>query len=240
MTNRFDPGVTTASGGAEWESDGQSCMRETECVDVLYQSTFLLPGASMMYRRLLVVSVVLGGLTLAACGGEPPPEPPAPEPMAAGPDLDSLRAFEDSVRAAREAEARAAAERERAIADARAILEQRVQFDYDQSALRSDAEAVLRQKVAILRASPQVEIRLEGHADERGSVEYNQALGNRRAQSVLDFFTQQGLSAGGFQTTSFGEERPLAAVSNEMAWAQNRRVEFVILSGGGSINPAGQ
>ena len=135
---------------------------------------------------------------------------------------------------------RAAAERERAIAAARAILEQRVQFDYDESEIRSDAAALLRQKVAVLRASPQVRIRLEGHADERGSVEYNQALGNRRAQSVLDFFTQQMLSAGGFETTSFGEERPLSMATNEAAWAQNRRVEFVITSGGGSINPAGQ
>ncbi len=192
----------------------------------------------MMYRRLLIVSVVLGGLALAACGSEPPPEPPAPEPMATGPDMDSLRAYEDSVRRAQEEAARLAAERERAIADARAILEQRVHFDYDQSAIRSDAESVLRQKLAILRSSPQVRIRMEGHADERGSVEYNQALGNRRAQSVLDFFTQQGLTAGAFQTTSFGEERPLSTASNETAWAQNRRVEFVITSGGGSINPA--
>lgn len=191
-----------------------------------------------MYRRLLVVSVVLGGLTLAACGSEPPPPPADPEPVAAGPDLDSLRAYEDSVRAAQAEAARLAAERERAIADARAILEQRVHFDYDQSAIRSDAEAILRQKVAILRASPQVQIRLEGHADERGSTEYNQALGSRRSQSVLDFFTQQGLSAGAFQTTSFGEERPLSTASNEAAWAQNRRVEFIIISGGGSINPA--
>ena len=193
-----------------------------------------------MYRRLLVMFVVLGGLTLAACGGEPPPEPPAPEPMADGPDMDSLRAYEDSVRRAQEEAARIAAERERAIADARAILEQRVHFDYDESALRSDAQAALRQKVAILRASPQVQIRLEGHADERGSVEYNQALGNRRAQSVMDFFSAQGLSGGGFQTTSFGEERPLSTASSESAWAQNRRVEFVIISGGGSINPAGE
>jgi len=194
-----------------------------------------------MYCRLLVVSMVLGCLTLAACGSEPPPEPPEPEPiMADGPDMDSLRAYEDSIRRAQEEEARIAAERERAIADARAILEQRVQFDYDESALRPDTQAALRQKVAILRASPQVQIRLEGHADERGSVEYNQALGNRRAQSVLDFFSGQGLSAGPFQTTSFGEERPLSTASNESAWAQNRRVEFVIISGAGSINPAGE
>lgn len=192
----------------------------------------------MMHRRLLLVSVVLGGLTLAACGGDPPPESPAPEPQAAGPDLDSLRAYEDSVRAAQEAAARAAAERERAIAEARAVLEQRVHFDYDESAIRADTETALRAKIPILRASPQVRIRLEGHADERGSVEYNQALGNRRAQAVLDFFSQQGLMANTFQTTSFGEERPLANASNEAAWAQNRRVEFVIISGGGAINPA--
>jgi len=186
--------------------------------------------------------MVLGGLTLAACGGAPPPEPPAPEPepMAEGPDMDSLRAYEDSVRQSQEEAARLAAEAERAIADARATLEQRVHFDYDESAIRSDTQAILREKVAILRASPQVQIRLEGHADERGSTEYNQALGNRRAQSVLDFLTAQGISSGALQATSFGEERPLSTASNESAWAQNRRVEFVITSGGGSINPAGE
>ena len=166
------------------------------------------------------------------------PSLPHPSRKRPGPTWIRCGAYEDSVRAAQEAAARAAAERERAIAEAREILEQRVHFDYDESAIRPDAESVLRQKVAILRASPAVRIRLEGHADERGSVEYNQALGNRRAQSVLDFFGQQGLMGSNFQTTSFGEERPLSAGSNETAWAQNRRVEFVITAGGGSINPA--
>ncbi|MEX0936141.1 MAG: OmpA family protein [Gemmatimonadota bacterium] len=194
----------------------------------------------MTYRRALATSVALAAaVTLAACGGEEAPPPPAPEPTAQGPDMDSLRAYEDSVRAAEEQARAEAAERERAIADARAVLEQRVHFDYDQSAITADAENVLRQKVEILRASPAVEIRLEGHADERGSVEYNLALGNRRAQSVLDFFTQQGLPANRFQTTSFGEERPVNSASNEAAWAQNRRVEFVIVSGGSAINPPG-
>jgi peptidoglycan-associated lipoprotein len=192
----------------------------------------------MIHRRVLIVSVVLAGLTLAACRREAPP-PPAPEPAAqAGPNLDSLRAYEDSVRRAQEEAARLAAERAAAMASARAILEQRVHFDYDESAIRPDAQQVLNQKVAILRASPQVQIRLEGHTDERGSVEYNQALGSRRAQAVLEFFTQQGLPANRFQTTSFGEERPLVNQSNESAWAQNRRVEFIIVSGGDQINPA--
>ncbi len=192
----------------------------------------------MIYHRILLVSVIFAGLTLAACRREAPPPPAPPAEQAAGPNLDSLRAYEDSVRRAQEEAARLAAERERAVANARAILEQRVHFDYDESTIRPDTEQVLRQKVEILRASPAVQIRIEGHADERGSVEYNQALGNRRAQAVLDFFTQQGLPASRFQTTSFGEERPLVNESNEAAWAQNRRAEFVIFSGGDQINPA--
>jgi peptidoglycan-associated lipoprotein len=191
----------------------------------------------MMHRRSLLAFAILAGLTLAACGSEPPP-PPAPEPMQeAGPNLDSLRAYEDSVRAAEAERQRLEAERMVGLANARAILEQRVHFDYDESALRSDAEGVLRQKVAILRASPQVQLRIEGHADERGSVEYNLALGNRRAQAVVDFFVQQGLAASRFQTTSFGEERPLVNQSNESAWGQNRRGEFIIFAGGDQINP---
>jgi peptidoglycan-associated lipoprotein len=193
-----------------------------------------------MYRRLLVVAVLLIGVAVGACrreSPEPPPPPPAEEDR--GPDLDSLRAWEDSVRAAREAEERARAERERALADARAILEQRVHFDFDESRIRPDAERVLRQKVEVLRASPDVRMRLEGHTDERGSAEYNQALGSRRAQAVLEFLVQHGISETRFVTTSYGEERPLVAASNEDAWAQNRRVEFVLTAGADRINPPG-
>jgi peptidoglycan-associated lipoprotein len=112
-----------------------------------------------------------------------------------------------------------------------------VNFDYDDSRIRADMEAILRQKVEILRASPNVRLRLEGHADERGSGEYNLALGSRRAQSVLDFFVQFGLAENRFETTSYGEERPLVNRSDEAAWAQNRRVEFVIIAGNDQINP---
>ncbi len=193
-----------------------------------------------MYRRLFVVAVLMIGVLVGACRREAP-EPPAPPPAEEepGPDLDSLRAWEDSVRQAREAEERARAEREAAVADARAILEERVHFDFDESAIRPDAERVLLQKVEVLRASPDVELRLEGHTDERGSAEYNQALGSRRAQAVLDFLTQHGLPEARFVTTSYGEERPLVAQSSESAWAQNRRVEFVITAGADRINPPG-
>jgi peptidoglycan-associated lipoprotein len=196
----------------------------------------------MIVRR-VVMSVLVATFVAGSCGGDPPPPPPAPP----APDQDSLQRYRDSVaaaqRAAAEAEARAAAERaaaaerERRVAAAREVLEQRVHFDYDESAIRPEAESLLRQKADILRASPEVRIRIEGHADERGSTEYNLALGNRRAEAIRSFLTDFGLSADRFETTSFGEGRPLRTGSNEEAWAANRRGEFVITAGANSINP---
>jgi peptidoglycan-associated lipoprotein len=196
----------------------------------------------MIVRR-FVAPVVTAMLIAGACGGDPPPPPPPP----AGPDMDSLRAYQDSVRQAEEARRRAEAEaaaqraaeaeRQRAIAAARATLEEMVFFDYDQSEIRNDAAEVLRRKVAILRASPQVRIRIEGHCDERGSTEYNLALGNRRAEAIRQFLSGFGISADRFEIVSFGEDRPLAQGSNEQAWSRNRRGQFVITAGANAINP---
>lgn len=177
----------------------------------------------MIVRR-FVMPVMAAILVAGACGGDPPAPPPPPP----GPDMDSLRAYQDSVRAAEEARRRAeaeaaaaraaAAERERAVAAARATLESMVFFDYDDSTIRDDAAAILRQKVAILRASPQVRLRIEGYCDERGSTEYNLALGNRRAEAIRQFLTGFGLSENRFEIVSYGESRPLAQGSNEAAW----------------------
>jgi peptidoglycan-associated lipoprotein len=103
--------------------------------------------------------------------------------------------------------------------------------------IRPDAERVLRGKLEILRNSPRVRLQIEGHADERGSNEYNIALGNRRAQAVVDFFTNFGLDANRFSIVSYGEEQPVAMGHNEEAWAQNRRAEFNITAGQNDINP---
>lgn len=198
----------------------------------------------MIVRRFLV-TVIAATLLVGACGGDPPPPPPPPP----GPDMDSLRAYNDSVAAA-EAEARRRAEeeaaarraeeaRQRAIREARATLMEMVHFDYDESEIRPQDAEILRAKVAILRASPQVQLRIEGHADERGSTEYNLALGNRRAEAVRQFLTGFGLNESRFEIVSFGESRPVAQGSNEQAWAQNRRGEFVITAGVNAINPPG-
>jgi peptidoglycan-associated lipoprotein len=123
------------------------------------------------------------------------------------------------------------------VAAARSVLEERVHFEFDRSRITPEAEQILRRKLPVLRNSPDVRIRLEGHTDERGSVEYNQALGMRRAQSVLDWMAQNGIPAARFQSTSFGEERPLVNRSDEEAWAMNRRVEFIITAGADRITP---
>ena len=118
-------------------------------------------------------------------------------------------------------------------------MAERIHFDLDMAEIRPDAERVLRAKLAILRASPNVQLRIEGHCDERGSNEYNDALGNRRAQAVVDFFTGFGLDASRFAIVSFGEDRPLVTRSTEDAWSQNRRAEFIITAGQNDINPGG-
>ena len=185
----------------------------------------------------LFVPAIAATLILSACGGSPPP-PPSPS----GPTQAEIDARNDSIAAARAAEeARTDAEREaarreqermnRARDQARATLEAVVRFDYDESVITAAAERLLRAKLPILRNSPTVRLRFEGHADERGSTEYNLALGSRRAESVRDFLSGFGISANRFTTTSFGEERSAVNRSDESAWAQNRRVEFVITGG---------
>ena len=113
-------------------------------------------------------------------------------------------------------------------APVRTTLEEVVRFDFDEAAITAEADRLLREKLPILLNSPNLLLRLEGHADERGSVEYNLALGSRRAESVRGFLAGLGISTERLTTTSFGEERPVVNQSDNAAWAQNRRVEFVI------------
>jgi peptidoglycan-associated lipoprotein len=124
---------------------------------------------------------------------------------------------------------------EEATARARAILEERVHFDYDEADLRPDAAETLGRKVPILRANPNVRLRIIGHTDERGSLEYNLALGMRRANAVRQYLGDFGIDPARFETTSMGEDSPVSGGSNESAWAQNRRAEFVITAGGSPL-----
>ncbi len=193
-----------------------------------------------MCNARFVLGAFAASLLIAGCGrGQPDPVPPTPieQPPSRTPQeiADSIareRARQDSIQNALLEEQRA---RERAAAAARQTLGQTVYFDYDESTITTSTEAALRAKVEILRANPGVRLRMEGHADERGTSEYNIALGNERAESVIRFLTNFGLSGDRFTSVSYGEEQPAMQGSNEEAWALNRRVEFVITAGGDSI-----
>lgn len=101
-----------------------------------------------------------------------------------------------------------------------------VYFDFDQSQLKPETRSVLLRHAAYLRSNDDLSIRLEGHTDERGTREYNIALGERRANSVRDFLVLQGIDGSRIETVSYGEERPAVMGSNEAAWSKNRRVEI--------------
>ena len=132
-------------------------------------------------------------------------------------------AAEQAAAELREAEARAAAERERAAAIPGVRV---VYFEFDSFALSQVTRDVLDRHVTYLRNNPNVNVVLEGHTDERGSAEYNLALGENRAKSVQDYLTLRGVPARQLSVTSFGEMNPAVPESNEAAWARNRRVEI--------------
>jgi peptidoglycan-associated lipoprotein len=113
----------------------------------------------------------------------------------------------------------------------RATLEQRIYFGFDQSDLSSAARQALGEKAEVLRAAPSLSVRIEGHADERGSDEYNLALSNRRAAAAKRFLVSLGISAERVETVGYGEEQPLDQEESEAAWARNRRDEFRVTSG---------
>ncbi len=202
-----------------------------------------------MKRLPLLLLSGLAVAAMAACGGKKP-EPPAP---AAGPNADSLaqaqKAHDDSMAAAQaeaDRKAREEADRRQRVADSlaalgrgteavRTLLGTMIHFDYDKALIRGGDAAVLDQKVAILQANPALRIRISGHCDERGSDEYNLALGNRRATAAKQYVVSHGIDGSRIETVSYGEERPMASGHDEDAWAQNRRDEFEILSGGESL-----
>ena len=173
-------------------------------------------------RAAKLALIALASVTLAACATKkplpvtpPPPPPPAapytpppppPPPPAAGIQPGSTQDFVVNIG-------------------------DRIYFDFDAYDLRADAQPVLANQAAWLVRYPAVKVRIEGNADERGTREYNLALGARRANSVRDFLVAHGVAANRIETISFGKERPIAEGSDEAAWAQNRNAHTAITEG---------
>jgi len=182
----------------------------------------------------LLLVLATAGLA-AACGGKPAPEQPAPEPTptpAPAPTPGPTDSSAERDRLDRERLAREAAERVKAVA---ADLAAMINFEYDQATVRSTDQSILDRKAAILGANPNVKLQISGHADERGSDEYNLALGNRRAAAAKRYLENKGIDGKRMDVVSYGEERPLNPGHDEAAYAQNRRDEFQVTAGGDSL-----
>ena len=172
---------------------------------------------------------------LAACGGKQEPELPTPETAPTSTATKPTGPNADSAAAERERLERERLEREAALAGTVGTdLKAMIHFDYDASDVRADDVANLDRKAAILAANPGVRVRISGHADERGSDEYNLALGMRRAAAAKRHLENKGVEGARLEVISYGEERPLAAGGDEASWANNRRDEFEVTAGGTS------
>jgi peptidoglycan-associated lipoprotein len=179
--------------------------------------------------------MLLASFVLAACGGGTPPEEPAPEPAPAPAPPPAPAPVDDSAereRMEKERLAREAAERARAL---EAEVGTMINFEFDRADIRPADQGTLDRKGAILAANSGVRLRISGHADDRGSDEYNLALGNRRAAAAKRYLENKGIDASRMEVVSYGEERPLKPGTDEAAYAQNRRDEFEITAGGGNL-----
>ena len=197
----------------------------------------------------LLLVLGLGAATVAGgCAQNPAPQQPQPNAdsiaaaerarqdsiAAAQAEADRL-AREEADRVARQREADSLAALSRSSEEVRTTLATMIHFDLDQSRVRPDDMGALDAKVAILQANPDLRIRVGGHCDERGSDEYNLALGNRRAQAAKQYLVSHGIDASRIETQSWGEERPMVDGHDEGAWSQNRRAEFEVVSGGDNL-----
>ena len=131
----------------------------------------------------------------------------------------------EAAAAAQQAAAAQAAEEQRRLDEAAASFGNVFYFDFDSSNLRPEAIDALNAHIAALQGSDR-NVRLVGHTDERGTREYNMALGERRANAVRDYMVVNGIASFRIETVSYGEERPVAYGSGESNWSQNRRVEL--------------
>ncbi|HEX6749370.1 MAG TPA: peptidoglycan-associated lipoprotein Pal [Longimicrobium sp.] len=191
--------------------------------------------------------LLLVPLALAGCRKKPQNNPePYTSTTVVNDGADRERARADSIARANEVALQAERDRlererrarEAAVSTARDALTEIVFFEYDSDEITSEAERRLEMKASVLRANPGVRLRVEGHCDQRGSTEYNLALGQRRAEAVRAYLQNLGIDGSRLSTISYGKERPLEEGEGEEAWARNRRAEFTVAGGEITTVPA--
>jgi peptidoglycan-associated lipoprotein len=179
-----------------------------------------------MARRLDRVAFLFAlgvSATLAACATPKPPPPaaPPPPPPAARPSTPPPPPISSIPTGPVPGSAQ----------DFIVNVGDRVYFDYDKYQVRADAEPILSAQATWLARYPSVQVRIEGNADERGTEEYNLALGARRANSIRDFLVARGVAGSRISTISYGKEKPIDPGNDEQAWAKNRNGHTAIISG---------
>ena len=141
---------------------------------------------------------------------------------------EAARREAEEMRRAREARQRQEASSMSEAARKAAFEDENIHFDFDKYVLTPQAMMILDDKAAYLREHSGVRVLVEGHCDDRGSNEYNLALGDRRANSAKDYLVKSGVAEGRITTISYGEEQPLCRQQNESCWSRNRRDQFSI------------
>ncbi len=184
----------------------------------------------MIFKTQPAVRLLLTGLAvvaLAACASRPKPSPLA-SPSGGGSRAEESEPTPRTLPPPEEANGRIAPG---TVQDFVVNVGDRVYFDLDQFTVRTDAQPVLSAQAAWLNRYPAVQVRIEGNCDERGTREYNLALGARRANSVREFLVSHGVAPGRINTISYGKERPLDPGEGESAWQRNRNAHTAIVSG---------
>lgn len=165
----------------------------------------------------LKLTAIAAALVVAGCASKPKPAPEAPPP-APPPAASTQSQVETTVVPG-------------SVQDFRVNVGDTVHFDYDKFAITSEDRDILQRQAGWLQKYSQVRVTVEGHCDERGTREYNLALGARRANAVKEYLVSLGVSSARVDTISYGKERPICTESNESCWAQNRRGVTTITGG---------
>lgn len=167
----------------------------------------------MKIRRVVPFTITILALIPSGCKKKPPTPPPVTEAPAPPPAPEKPPEVPEPV--------------QRMVANF-----QRVFFEFDSAELTPGSKGALDANVKIMQENPDLKIEIQGHADERGTTDYNLALGQRRADAIARYMTAMGVDASRIKVVSYGEERPLDPGHHETAWSKNRRGEFRITWGG--------
>jgi peptidoglycan-associated lipoprotein len=181
----------------------------------------------MSSTSLKIAALFAATAALSACAHKPPP----PAPVASSPTETMPPPPRDMPPPPREVGTRATGPIPGSVQDFAVNAGDRVFFDYDQYAIRADGQPILDKQAQWLQRYPQVQVRIEGNADERGTEEYNFALAGRRADAVKSYLMAHGVGAGRITTISYGKERPLDPGGSDESMAKNRNGHTAIVSG---------